>query len=71
MNVTMTIPFSLSLRIVRICNDPTDREIRFIELKNQLLERHYPKNIIDSAIDRARSIPRAKALRKVKRLKKK
>ena len=61
-----SIPFSLSLRIVRICTDPTKRDQRLSELKNHLLERGYLENKIDSSINKARAIPRHKALRKVK-----
>ena len=63
--VSNSIPFSLSLRIVRICTNPEDREKRFKELKNYLLQRSYKDYIIDSAIDKARLIPRKKALKKV------
>ena len=36
-----------------------------MELKNNLLNRKYPTTIVDSAIDRARKVPRAAALKKV------
>ena len=36
-NVTNSIPFSLSLRIVRICIDPDKRDQRRYELKSLLL----------------------------------
>ena len=36
-----------------------------MELKSRLLERGYPVNSVDSAIERARQIPREKALKKV------
>ena len=62
---TKAIPYSLALRIQRICIDPTNREATHIELKNNLLARKYPTTIIDSAIDRARKVARAAALRKV------
>ena len=62
---TKAIPYSLALRIQRICIDPTKIETIFMELKNNLLDRKYPTTIIDSAIDRARKVPRAAALRKV------
>ena len=38
---TASIPYSLSLRIVRICTNPSNRENRFSELKNLLLERGF------------------------------
>ena len=62
---TKAIPYSLSLRIVRICIDPINREKRFRELKQRLLERDYSEKVIDSAIDKARKVPRKIALRKV------
>ena len=39
--VTENIPFSLELRIVRICSHPEDREKRFDELKALLISRAY------------------------------
>ena len=64
-HVTQNIPFSLALRIVRICSFKEDREKRFLELKNLLLSRDYRPKIIDSAIERARNVPRNEALQKV------
>ena len=40
-HTTKNIPFSLALRIVRICSLPEDREKRFEELKCLLLAREY------------------------------
>ena len=68
-SVTKNIPFSLALKIVRICTLSEAREKRFSELKEMLLERNYSSNIIQAAIDRARQIPRLKALEKVIRQK--
>ena len=62
--VTKNIPFSLALRIIRTCISPYKRDIRFEELKLLLLDRNYPERLIDSAIERARKIPRKRALRK-------
>ena len=64
-SVTKSIPFSLSLRIVRAGTNPIKREQRFAEWKNRLLERGYSAIIVDSAIEKARQIPRKKALKKV------
>ena len=66
-HVTSNIPFSLALRIVRICSDPEDREQRFSELRSMLLARDYKSKIIDSCIEKARQIPRQEALNKVVR----
>jgi hypothetical protein len=59
------IPFSLGLRIVRICSTYETRDQRLQELKGLLLSRGYSVRMIDSAIERARAIPRDQALRKV------
>ena len=64
-SVCANIPFSLALRIVRICSLTETREKRFSELKDMLLARDYSSNIIKAAIDRARNIPRLEALKKV------
>ena len=59
------VPFSLAMRIVRICSLPETRDQRLLELKEMFLEREYRPNIVDFAISRARDIPRKVALRKV------
>ena len=61
------IPYSLALRIVRICSKPEWREKRFEELKDLLLSRSYRPGLVDAAINRARTIPRAQALKRVDR----
>ena len=66
-SVTRNIPFSLSLRIVRICTDFEDRKKRLSELKALLKDRGYPDSIIDPAIKKAIKIPRQQALKKVKK----
>ena len=62
---TRNVPYSLSLRVVRICSEKEKREKRFSELKNLLLSRSYKERTIDAAIERARQIPRKIALKKV------
>ena len=62
---TKNVPFSLALRIVRICSKPETRDMRLNELKIMLLSRDYNVNMIDSAIYKAKIIPREMALRKV------
>ena len=62
---TKNIPFSLGLRIVRICSDPLDRDHRLSELKTLLQDRGYSERNIDAAISKAKKIPREKALKKV------
>ena len=63
--VTKNIPFSLCLRIVRICSTFESRENQFLNLKKLLTSRGYSERTVDSAIDRARGIPRHIALRRV------
>ena len=62
---TKYIPYSLSLRIVRVCNNPKNRYIRLQELKQDLLERNYNESAIDRAIERVIKVPRNVALRRV------
>ena len=62
-----SIPFSLSLRINRVCSEEETREQRFKELKQMLLDREYTPGVINAAIDKARAIPRHKALMRVPR----
>ena len=64
-HITKNIPFSLAYRIVRICSEPNTRDKRLDELREFLLERKYKKNIINSAISRAKEIPRKEALKRV------
>ena len=61
------IPYSLALRIVRICSLPQDREKRFQELRTMLIDRDYRPRLINAAIDKARAVPREEALKKVVR----
>ena len=60
-----SIPYSLAMRIVRICSEPESRERRFEELKQMLLARDYRPAMIEAAIAKARAIPRHQALKKV------
>ena len=61
------IPLSLAIRITRICSETDTREKRYSELKDLLMERNYPEGIINSAVSRARNIPRSVAIMKVAR----
>ena len=51
-HVTSNIPFSLALRILRICSNPEDREKRFSELKSMLLARDYKSKLIINCIEK-------------------
>ena len=64
---TKNIPFSLCLRIVRICSKPEYREEQFLKLMELMESRGYSERTINAAIDRARKIPRHIALRRVLR----
>ena len=66
-SVTNNIPFSLALRIVRICSEVESRDKRLMELKQMLIDRDYKPSIIDAAISRAKAIPRLEALKRVER----
>ena len=59
------IPYSLSLRIVRTCTNTNTRDLRLEELKRSLLDRGYQEQAVDSAIKRAKKIPRKVALKAV------
>ena len=59
------IPYSLSLRIVRTCTNTNTRDLRLEELKKSLLDRGYQEQAVDSAIKRAKKIPRKVALKAV------
>ena len=43
----------------------SERDMRLEELKNMLLSRNYKKSIINAAIEKAKSIPRSEAIKKV------
>ena len=44
------IPYSLALRITRMCTEKEDREKRYMELKEFLIERKYKPSLIDASI---------------------
>ena len=62
---TKNVPFSLAMRINRICTYSETRDKRLIELKNMLLDREYKEGMINNAINRAKAIPREQAIRQV------
>ena len=68
-HIFSNIPYSLALRIVRICSESETRDMRLSELKQMLLERDYKTKIIDAAIEKAKKIPRSEALKRVERSK--
>ena len=52
---------------MRVCTSEENREKLFLELKKRLLQGGYQENNVNSAIDKARKVSRAVALRKVKK----
>ena len=64
-HVTKNIPYSLALRLVRICSQPSDLQKRLAELKTLLQSREYPNIVIENAISRASAVPREQALREI------
>ena len=66
-HVTDNIPYSLALRIVRICSETHDRDKRLDELKILLLSRNYRLGMINAAIEKAKSVSRIQALTRVEK----
>ena len=59
---SQNIPYSLALRIRRICSDDEAFELRVKELSDQLSKRGYQKQSIDQAIGRVRQMDRLSLL---------
>ena len=53
-HVKTNIPYNLASRIVTIVKDPEKREIRLNELNGYLKKQHYPDNLIDDGISKAK-----------------
>ena len=68
-HVFNNIPFSLALRLVRICSNTETLKGRFKDLKAMLITRGYNKNVIDGAIKKASEIKRSDALIRVTKVK--
>ena len=66
-HVTTNIPFSLALRIVRICSNQDTRDLRLKELQDLLMARGYKSGVVKGAIEKAREIPRQEAIQKVEK----
>ena len=66
-HVSNNIPYSLAYRIVRICSKLELRVAQFLKLRDFLLSRDYNSSTVDSAIVRAKAIPREVALKKVEK----
>ena len=63
-STTKNLPFSAALRIVRICTDQKQRDLRLGELKTLLMARKYNESLVDTAIAKAVKIPRKHVLQK-------
>lgn len=66
-HVTKNIPYSLGLRIVRICSDFDNRIKRLQELRNMLISRNYRAKCVDDALARVHAITREDALKRVEK----
>ena len=66
---TDNIPYSLALRIQRICTDTGERNQRMSELREMLLSRGYKKKLIDKNIEKALLVPPDECIKKVVRKK--
>ena len=58
-----SIPYSLALRLRRICSKDDFFDTRSTELEHYLTKRGYKNNFVKSQTSRAKSIPRNKTLR--------
>ena len=68
-HICNNIPYSLGLRIVRICSDEEKRNMRLQELKEMLIGRCYRRKIVDNALDEVKSVKREDALKRVEKKK--
>ena len=59
------------MRIIKICSETTNRDLRLFELKQMLIDRDYTEQLVDSEITRALNIPREMALNLNQSVKKK
>ena len=51
---TLSIPYSLSLRIIKTCTKKEERDDRLSEMKELLLERKYPEDLMTGLIIKQR-----------------
>ena len=56
------IPFSVALRIRRICNRENWFEEQLLKYKHYFKHRNYKNCVIHKGFDKARNIPRSQAL---------
>ena len=55
----------LAYHLVRICSSQENLEIRFKQLRETLQSRGYRPKVVDAAIEKARTLDRKEALKKV------
>jgi SspJ family small acid-soluble spore protein len=63
-HICKNVPYSLALRLVRICSEKVTLDKRLIELEKMLLTRKYNKNVVKNALNKARETQRDDALQK-------
>ena len=66
-HVTKNIPYSLALRLKRICCTDELFRNRFHELKKMLLTRNYRNQSIEAAFEKVKTMSRSEALKKVEK----
>ena len=59
------------MRIIEICSEATNRDLRLFELKQMLIDRDYSEQLVDSEITQALNIPIERALNLSQLVKKK
>ena len=64
-HIFKNIPYSLALRLVRICSTEELLKNRLSELSDMLLSRNYNKNVVKAALKKAIEVKRSDALEKV------
>ena len=64
-HIFSNIPYSLALRLVRICSTPACLNQRLHELSVMLQSRNYNTNIVKAAIQKASLLDRSETLKKV------
>jgi hypothetical protein len=66
-HICENIPFSLALRLERICSTKTALVKRLAELKYMLLSPRYQKRSIEHSIQKGRGMTRSQALERVEK----
>ena len=49
-----SIPYSQALRVVERCATPNDRDLQLLNLKEKLVDRHYPEELVDKKFELAK-----------------